>query len=263
MAAAFAAVERRIEARGGAPLVEFRLFAERGYRLGTAALFIVYLIISNFLLIAIYLQDGLGLSAIDSGLLFTPLAVSYATASLLGPRLMERANGRLPLIGALVGAAGLTASSLVADAAGGQLDAVGLSAAFVVFGGGMGLLIPTAINVVLREVPTDDAGAASGVLSTVQLVGNAMGIAALGSVFFGTVGAGSAADYAHAFALATGLQVVAALAGAALLWRLVSAAPARTDSPPSPGRSTSAHRDGSRTRRAPRRVPTPAPSRSR
>jgi EmrB/QacA subfamily drug resistance transporter len=263
VAIAFVAVERRIESRGGAPLVEFHLFEERGFRLGTAALLIVYTIVSVFLLIAIYLQDGLGLSAIDSGLVFTPLAVSYATASLLGPRLMARANGRLPLIGALVVATGLTGMGLVADSAGGHLDLVGLGVAFVVFGAGMGLLLPTAINVVLSRVPTDEAGAASGMLATIQQGGNAIGIAALGSVFFGAVGPGAAGDYAHAFAIATGLQVLAALAGAALLWRLVSAAPVRTDSPPSPCRSTSARRDGSRTRRARRPAPMPAPSRSR
>jgi EmrB/QacA subfamily drug resistance transporter len=263
LAIAFVALERRIAARGGSPLVEFRLFAERAYRLGSAAMFIVYFIVANFLLIAIYLQDGAGLSAIESGLLFTPLAVAYSSASLLGPRLLARTNGRLPLFGALFAAAGLTASSLVVDGSGGELHILPLAFAFIVFGTGMGLFIPTSINLVLRQVPTDDAGAASGMLSTIQQVGNTVGIATVGTVFFAALGTGTPVDYDHAFAIATGLQVLAALCGAALIWRLLSAAPARTDSPPSPGRSTSVRRDGSRIRRAPERVPMPAPSRSR
>jgi EmrB/QacA subfamily drug resistance transporter len=262
-AIAFVTLERRVAARGGSPLVEFRLFAERGYRLGSAAMFIVYFVVANFLLIAIYLQDGAGLSAIESGLLFTPLAVAYSTASLLGPRLLARTNGRLPMIGALFAAAGLTASGLVVDSSGGELHALPLGLAFIAFGTGMGLFIPTSINLVLRQVPTDDAGAASGMLSTIQQVGNTIGIAAVGTVFFGLLGTGTPVDYDHAFAIASGLQVLAALAGAALIWRLISPAPARMDSPPSPGRSTSDRHDGSRTRRAPRPAPAPAPSRSR
>lgn len=49
---------------------------------------------------------------------------------------------------------------------------------------GLGLAAPILVNVVLAGVPGRDAGAAGGVLSTVNQLGGAAGIAVLGTVFF-------------------------------------------------------------------------------
>jgi EmrB/QacA subfamily drug resistance transporter len=218
---AFVRLERRIEARGGAPLVELPLFAERGFRLGSLAMLIVYGVITFFLLIAIYLQEGIGLSAIDSGLLFTPLAVAFAAASLRGPRLLgPRLGDRLPALGALLAAVGIAATITVVSASAGELAALPLVLAFLPVGAGMGLFIPSTINVVLRSVPTEDAGAASGMLTTIQQVGNALGVAIVGSVFFAVLGdrTGGAA-FAEAFSVAAAIQVGLALCGAVLVAR--------------------------------------------
>ena len=96
--------------------------------------------------------------------------------------------------------------------------------------------MPPLINLVLRSVATDDAGSASGALVTAQQVGNALGVALVGAVFFGRLGGGTGpGPYGTAFATACAVQGALALLAAALVWRAgahttaraVACAPAR------------------------------------
>ena len=54
-------------------------------------------------------------------------------------------------------------------------------------GVGLGLLVVPLVDIALATVPETDAGAASGTYGTFQQVGAALGIAVIGSVFFGAV----------------------------------------------------------------------------
>ena len=53
---------------------------------------------------------------------------------------------------------------------------------------GLGMLVVPLVDVALATVPTTEAGAASGAYGTVQQVGAALGVAVIGTVFFGVVG---------------------------------------------------------------------------
>jgi EmrB/QacA subfamily drug resistance transporter len=224
--AAFVAAERRIAARGGSPLAELRLFEARGFRVGVLAALVLYGVISFFLWLSIYLQEGLGLSAIASGLAFTPLAVAFVAGSLSGPRLADGVREHLPQIGAVVAAAGLGAMVLVVERSGdGSVSAL-MIAALVLVGGGLGLAVPTLIHLVLRTVPTADAGAAAGMLTTAQQLGNALGVAVIGTIFFAALGSRTGpAAFGDAFALTLVVQAVLALVSAALVARAREPAP--------------------------------------
>ena len=56
---------------------------------------------------------------------------------------------------------------------------------FVVSGLGLGTVIAPLLNIILAGVPGKDAGSASGVLTTFQQLGGAIGVAVVGVVFFG------------------------------------------------------------------------------
>ena len=226
-AALFVRAERRIGARGGTPLAELRLFEARAFRVGVLSAVILYFVVSFFLLLSIYLQEGLGLSAIDSGLAFTPLAIAFVAASLAGPRLAAGVRDRLPQVGAATAAAGLVATAaVVTGPAAGSVSLV-LVLALLPVGAGMGLAVPTIIHLVLATVPAGDAGAASGMLTTAQQVGNALGVAVVGTVFFAALGGRSGPGaYGDALAVAMALQAVLALLSAALVARARERAPA-------------------------------------
>jgi predicted MFS family arabinose efflux permease len=74
-----------------------------------------------------------------------------------------------------------------------------LTPGLLLTGAGMGLVLTPLTTTVLVSLPAERAGAASGALSTMQNVGNALGVALIGVVFFDAVHAG----YAHAFVRST------------------------------------------------------------
>ena len=90
--------------------------------------------------------------------------------------------------------------------------------ALLLIGAGMGVVITPLTSTVLAGVPAQHAGAASGALSTMQQVGNAIGVAITGIIFFGAAGRG----IPHAFELSL-IQLAAVCTVAAALTRLLPA----------------------------------------
>jgi MFS family permease len=72
-----------------------------------------------------------------------------------------------------------------------------LAPALALIGAGMGLLITPLMTIVLTDLDPETAGAASGMLNTAQQVGNSIGVAGIGVIFFGALDHG----YSHAFEL--------------------------------------------------------------
>jgi predicted MFS family arabinose efflux permease len=83
-------------------------------------------------------------------------------------------------------------------------------------GAGIGLVLAPLASTVLQSLAPARAGSASGVMTTVQNVGNALGVALTGVIFFGALHSG----YATAFELAVG-QLAVLLVGVAALTRLL------------------------------------------
>jgi EmrB/QacA subfamily drug resistance transporter len=217
--AAFAAHQHRVKRRGDAPLLDLSLFANRTFSAGLLTQLVFWSgQASFFLILALYLQEGRHLNALHSGLVFTILAVAYLAASLGAPALTARHGRRILTIAALVLAAG-HATLLVAVAhvgVGGSL--VPLVPGLLLAGTGMGLAISPLATIALSSTAPEDAGAATGALSTVQNVGNSLGVALIGVVFFGSLHGG----FAHAFELSLA-ALAAILIGMAGLTRLLPA----------------------------------------
>jgi predicted MFS family arabinose efflux permease len=91
-----------------------------------------------------------------------------------------------------------------------------LAPGLLLVGAGMGLVLAPLASTILATLDPARAGAASGMLSTMQNVGNALGVAITGVIFFGALHGG----YAHAFELAVA-ELAALLAGVAVLTRLL------------------------------------------
>jgi EmrB/QacA subfamily drug resistance transporter len=220
---AFVAHQRRAERDGGVPLLPPALLRERAFSAGLLAQLAFWCgQASFFLVLGLYLQQGRGMSALHAGLVFTVIAVPYVLASAAAPELVARHGRGLLLVGALV----LASGHGVLLAAVGEVGVGGSVAALLpglaLIGTGMGLLIVPLATIVLTDVRTEHAGAASGVLSTMQNVGNALGVAVTGVVFFGALHGG----YAHALRLSLAQLALLLLAVAALTRLLPARAPA-------------------------------------
>jgi EmrB/QacA subfamily drug resistance transporter len=217
-----AAQQRRLGQTGGSPLLQPRLFRERTFTAGLVTQLALWSgQASFFLVLGLYLQQGRGLDPLQAGLVFTILAVAYLVTSLRAPTLTVRYGRRVIAVGALTLAAGH--ALLLAGTAFSAADAwiEWLLPGLLLVGAGMGLCITPLVTTVLSSVQPEHAGAASGVLSTVQQVGNALGVAVAGVLFFGALGTGG---YVFAFEV-TLIEFVILLLGVACLSRLL---PGRT-----------------------------------
>ena len=216
LGAAFVVRQRRLAASGGSPLVDPALFRQRAFAVGVASSVVFYAgMASFFLVLAVYLQEGCGLSALDSGLVFTPLAAGYLAASVAAEALAPRFGRQVLAAGGIVRAVALGGLALTVAAIGLGGSPWLLLPALAVDGIGMGLLTAPLVATVVGAMEERHAGAASGVLSTAQQVGNTIGVAAIGAIFYGALGPD--ADFAGAFERALLCVAAVSLAVAALV----------------------------------------------
>jgi predicted MFS family arabinose efflux permease len=214
--AALVAHARALGRRGGAPLLDPALFADRAFRAGLITQLAFWCTQASFyLVLALFLQQGRGLSALQAGLVFTILAAAYVPTSLRSPGLVLRHGRAVIAAGAVAVLAGYAAFA-AATAAGGTVAE--LVPGLVLAGVGQGLWITPLTMTILAHAEPSRAGAVSGALSTMQQAGNALGVALTGVVFFGALSHG----YGRAFELS--LAELAALVVAVLaLTRLLPA----------------------------------------
>ncbi|MFI6326000.1 MFS transporter [Nonomuraea sp. NPDC050556] len=187
------------ERRHPDPLVDPAMFRDRAFTAG-ALISLVYFaaFIGLLFLLSIYLQFGLQRSALAAGLEIMPFAVGTLAGSALSEPLAHRLGRGVLLIGSAVVAVG-TAASLF------TLGTWWMLGALLVAGVGSGLVIAPLTDVVLEHVPWERAGAASGVLNTAQRLGQAIGVAVVGTVLLGRLEDGE--DYTSATVVAGGYTV--------------------------------------------------------
>jgi predicted MFS family arabinose efflux permease len=137
--------------------------------------------------LALYLQEGRGLSALGSGAVFTVVGAGYLAASMVGPAMTERLGRQWPALGGVVMAAGYVALALTG---GGHHGVLPLLLPLLVAGIGMGMLTAPLAVIVLAQVAPAQAGTVSGLQSTVVHLGNSIGVAVIGVVFFGALSHG-------------------------------------------------------------------------
>lgn len=219
--AVFAAHQRHLGARQGSPLVPPELFRGRAFTVGAVAQLLFWSGQGSFFLIlALYLQVGRGLDALTSGVVFTALGLGYFATSLRADLVAARLGRQTVALGAVVMALGLAllwAGTEQIGTTGGTLRVVWLVPGLVVDGVGMGLVIGPITAAVLTRVTPQLVGAASGVITTLQQVGGAVGIALLGIVFYDALGSAGPAGYGHAFQSGLAVLVVVELVLAGLI----------------------------------------------
>jgi EmrB/QacA subfamily drug resistance transporter len=219
--AGFAVYQRRLARAGGSPLLDLHLFADRTFSAGLMAQLVFWCgQASFFLVLALYLQQGRGLGALQAGLVFTVLAVAYLAASIAAPAMAERHGRRVLAVGALTLAGGHALLLVTVGIIGVGGSVVALFPGLLLVGAGMGLGIAPLATIILSGMRPEQAGSASGALSTMQQVGNALGVAIIGVIFFGALNEVPTHPYAHAFELSLAALAVILL-GVAALTRLL------------------------------------------
>jgi EmrB/QacA subfamily drug resistance transporter len=206
---AFVVYENRLAQRGGAPLLDPSLFHERVFSFGLVTVLVYFMAMGSFFLIlALYLQQGFGLSALQSGLMFGLMSAGFFGSSFLARRVGAKLGHQVIALGAgsvAVGYAVVGVAALNLDVADSVLWII---PGLLVAGFGMGFVAAPLPSAVLAGVEPNHVAAASGALSTMQEGGAALGVALVGTLFYPVLAQGSgAAAYLHAFAVSTFLLV--------------------------------------------------------
>jgi EmrB/QacA subfamily drug resistance transporter len=142
--------------------------------------------IGFFLPFTLLLQVGLGYEVVKAALTGIPTALGIALAiGLLGQKLIPKLGRYALTLGAVIMTAGLATTYLFVKAHGVDTSPWEFVPGLLITGAGMGLVMAPIFAVVLTDVDHKHAGSASGILNAVQQLGGAIGIAAIGLVFFG------------------------------------------------------------------------------
>lgn len=216
MLVAFYRYQKRQSARGNVPLMNVAIFNEPGILTGLAAVLFHFMMHTAYLLmIAVFLQSGLGISAFDCGLYFLPHALLFMVSSYFGSKLLSRFRERVLLCGLTI--------ILISFFLHGVFLRQGVSNVTIIaiiglYGLGNGAVLPFLLNIVLDDIKLDDVSIASGIFSTFQQIASALGIAIIGGVFFGSLRGETTADYKQAldsglvtgslFVLTVGLMLI-------------------------------------------------------
>lgn len=238
-----------------APLVPLGIFRLRAVAAANVVMLLVgAAVFSSWYFLSLYMQNVLGFTPLQAGLAFVPQTLAIVTGAQLSSRLVARVGARtLLLIGPTISAVGLLwLSRLQAD--GTYLGTLLVPGVLVTFGIGLSFT-PIALSAT-SGVPREQAGLASGLVTTMRQVGGAVGLAALATVAVdhtssllasqglprGAAAVGGQASpavldaltagYGRAFVIGGILAVIAALAALALPRRTVSAR--RVPDQPSP-----------------------------
>lgn len=216
LGAGFVLVERRVAARGGDPLLNLGVLRAPGLPPGLAALAITQLAYGGLLFaFTLYLQAGLGDSALRAGLTYVPMAATFGLVGYGWRRLPAGAR-------AFIVPAGLTVSALaylgIAAGVRGGTQGGFLPFALAAAGLGLGLSVGPLLTQALAHVLPARAADASGLLTTTVQLGQLMGVAVLGSVYLSRAATHQTATHQ------TATHAAAAMSGTAAWLAALSAA---------------------------------------
>lgn len=213
--ACFVLWERR-HARRAQPLVDLRLFQQRSYTFGSVLMLAYFAgFTSIFFVLTLYLQAGLGYSALMAGLTTTPFAVGSALSASLSGRLGARYGRVLVVAALLLVTAGMALVIVAVSVVPGEGAGWAVAVPLFLTGLGGGCVIAPNQTLTLSSVPPVQGGSAGGVLQTGQRLGSAAGIAAAGSVFFSRLAA-TGGDWALAFRFSLGVSLAFVLCALAV-----------------------------------------------
>lgn len=183
--ALFVLHESRWTRAGHVPMLRLQLFRRRTFAIGCGLSVLMFGAFTGFFFtVSLSLQFGLELSPMRTGIVTVPFAVGAAAFSVLSPQLFARIGTRmLPLGFVLFGIsmlcfAVLTYRESTAD------DLLLLTGPLFLGGAGIGVFVAPLQTTIVSGTDADTVGSASGIIPTVQQVGQAVGLALVGLLFF-------------------------------------------------------------------------------
>ena len=215
---AWVAWEKRYRSRGGAPMVDLSLLAIPSFAYGSLAIAVYFLgYTSVWIIVAQYVQAGLGSTALASGLIGVPAALAGSIAAAVAGRRVIRVGRVMVLGGMVLGMVGLLGSiGIMHMHTRAGWSPWWLTLTLLVLGVGQGLVVSPNQTLSLADVPLEYAGAAGGILQTGERIGASIGIAVITGLTF-RVSHSSGWEVAAQAGLLAVVATIAVAAGVAVI----------------------------------------------
>ncbi|MBI6630762.1 MFS transporter [Pontibaca salina] len=202
--------ERRYSRLGLSPMVDLKIFSTRSYTNGITIMALYFLgITSVWVLVALYVQEGDGKTALQSATFGIPAALLSAYAAHWAGKRVARLGRKLVISGLLLALFGLALSIIVVilhetD----HLSIWWLMVSLSFIGLAQGTVISPNQTLTLADVPLDYAGSSGAIMQTGQRIGTAVGIAIITAATFYVL---AVASWAMAMAVGFGLIALVVL----------------------------------------------------
>jgi EmrB/QacA subfamily drug resistance transporter len=199
------------------PVIAPSLFRKRSFVTGLGIVAGFFASQSAFVLVInLLLQLGMRWTPLHTGLALIPWALGTAVAVLLAGAVLAEKLGRATLqLGLSIAVIGLLALWWSIAHWGAGITVWKLTPALLLTGFGSGLVFVPLFDFILGDASTEEVGTGAGLLNAIQQFAGAIGVAALGTVFFARAGHPTAGSYFAAaelvFGIAAGLYLLTLL----------------------------------------------------
>jgi len=168
------------DVRHPSPFVDLRNFRSRGFTWATMAFVVTgFALFGVMFILTPYIQIVLGNDAQATGIKLLPLIGGVIVGAVIGNVLAARLGAKVDVsAGLAVAAAALVGFSRISADSGYGL----VAAAMVILGIGIGMALPTSLDVILGTIPPTQTGAGSALTRALQQIAATFGVAILGSI---------------------------------------------------------------------------------
>jgi hypothetical protein len=202
-------LQQRARLRAGlSPLVELSVLRKRSYVSGVVfTLFFFGSVVGFGLVMGLFLQIGLGFSAMHASLYLAAMAAGAFFGAGVGAWAATAVGRPILHLGLSLMAMGSLVLWASLRAVDGTAGLGALAPGLAIFGLGMGMIFVPLFSIVIGEIDDHEVGSASGLLESLQQMGASLGVAVLGTLFFHTI---ALEDGGPRAAIAAGRPLVAA-----------------------------------------------------
>ena len=222
----FVFYEIKLEQKNKIPLFSMGILNNRPFVIGLFIIMCVYATSSAFpLLLSILLQNGLGLTPLQSGLIFVPASIGFVISSFMTPNWVNQYGEKVLLWGALLYGISYIFLIMSVNVAAHLINFNILTLILFLIGFTQGMIMTPMLNLVLSTVQMESAGMASGFTATLQQVAAAVGATAVSVILqYKLQHFVSESDFkqlSNAISFSLLFNVIMALCAAVLLWFLI------------------------------------------
>lgn len=174
--------EKTLKVKGKSPLIDISLFKYKNLSLGSIVAFLYYNSGVFFLILALYLQEGQLWTAQHTGATMIPFGIGFLVFSLISPLVVRRIGDSILNKGIALYALGFVVLILPISIS--NPSSLLFTCGLFIAGAGMGTTLASIVRISLKGIPSKFSGLGSGIINCALQIGSAIGVAAIGSIFF-------------------------------------------------------------------------------